>query len=138
MGDCCSSEVHVVKDSNTVDTAPMLHHKKDDKDEENEDFHNSDNDMYPGQDCDEEEDSKPPIVRGTTLDEFGNSVEEQWQHAVQASDNKTLKQLFQKYQSKVDFLSIVFENGDNSLHYAARTGNVRLSKLLILIGIDVC
>ena len=138
MGDCCSSEVHVVKDSNTVDTTPMLHHKTKDRDEENEEVRDSDDDIYPDQDRDDAEDSKPPIVRGTTLDEFGNSVEEQWQHAVQASDNKTLKQLFQKYQTKVDFLSIVFENGDNSLHYAARTGNVKLSKLLILIGIDVC
>ena len=66
------------------------------------------------------------------------SIEEKWKQAVQTSNNQKLKELFQNHRRQVNFLKIIFENGDNSLHYAARSGNIKLAKLLIIVGIDVC
>lgn len=73
-------------------------------------------------------------------------IEQEWKKAVQTSNNKKLKQLFVDYGQKkylsigryVDFVKIMFENGDNSLHYAVRRNNIKLCKLLIMIKIDVC
>ena len=65
-------------------------------------------------------------------------AEEEWKHAVQTSNNKKLKQIFEQFNNRLNFANIYFENGDNSLHYAARTGNTKLAKLLIIVGLDVC
>lgn len=66
-----------------------------------------------------------------------DDVSQQWKDAVQSKDNKRLKHLYEKYGKVIDFTKIEFENGDDSLHYGARTNNIHLCKLLVILGIDV-
>lgn len=64
-------------------------------------------------------------------------IEGDWMRSVQSSFNADLKRLLQFYGDKIDFLSIVFDNKDNTLQTAVRTGNTKLCKLMIMMGIDV-
>lgn len=63
---------------------------------------------------------------------------EEWKNAVQVSDNKRIKHLFQRYTKYIDIHTISFANGNNTLQHAARTGNHKLCKLLIILGVEVC
>lgn len=65
-------------------------------------------------------------------------IKEEWIKAVISSNNKKLSQLYSNYAQDIDFIQINFDNGDNSLHYAVRTNNLKLCKLLIKLNIDVC
>ena len=73
-----------------------------------------------------------------------STIEKEWKKAVESSNNRKIKQLFMDYgqnkfgKEKIDFTQIMFENGDNSLHYAARRNNLKLCRLLIILKIDVC
>ena len=66
-----------------------------------------------------------------------NSVEDQWMRAIEANDNKKIKQLFKEHHKSTKFLKIKFANGDNSLQTAVRANNSRVSKFLLILKINV-
>lgn len=118
MGDCCSTEPGKVADVNTL---PPKHLKP------------SPN-IYTV--TEESLDSKS--VSSQQIEEIVGSIEYQWKEAVKQSDNLKIRSLFKSHHKKIKFFQIRFENGDTSLHYAARKGNVKLVKFFLILQMNVC
>lgn len=71
-------------------------------------------------------------------EELETRIPREWKNAARANDNKRIKYLFTAYKKYIDIHSIIFENGDNPLQYAASNQNYKLCKLLIIFRINVC
>ena len=64
-------------------------------------------------------------------------LENEWRKAVEGKNNKKIQTLVKQYHKQCNFLRVKWDNGDNSLHMAAKSGNTSLVKFLLLLKMNV-
>ena len=127
MGDCCSTNA-----SKTIDASALPEGQPIIKSQDTDDVINYHPGVLKDRTGKRGETSKSSKTKKVEL-----PIEEQWKNAVIDNNNKKLKSLYQKHRKQINFATIIFENGDTSLHYAARTGNKKLVQFLLLVKSDV-
>ena len=128
MGTCCSSgqTQHIFHD-----TDPLVVDRK-----TTGAYGDTHHDQY---DSSSDEEQRNEFTEETELsDDEKTKLKDEWMRSVHTSNNRNLKYMLETYGQQIDFISIVFENGDNSLHTAVRTGNEKLCQFLLMCGIHVC
>ena len=91
-------------------------------------------------------DTEEKKSRGDTPDDTDDESEiqtepevliKQWESAVDSNNNIKIKQLFGKHYKHLNFLQIKWPNGDNTLHRACATNNVKLVKFLLILKLNI-